>query len=163
MLSMTELLRPFVIYFLPILLWQVWLALKDSPKKYLWYFLIPLFLFSGLWHAKHLFMYGQVTWTNHSGFNLYQAWSDMAHMPELEPELPSTFETGPPNINSEVHGRNSRKISQEIMKAIWYRPGVAFVNILKQAGKLLKPETKIYEHDPQHFIFGPYRIAVWLR
>ena len=86
-LSMLELLRPFMIYLLPLFLLVEWHRIHLKAPRCglaLTAFLLPVVVLSGGWHL-HLYLAHdhQITWTNISGYNLQRAWEDRSGNPRL--------------------------------------------------------------------------------
>jgi hypothetical protein len=160
-LSMAELSRPFVVFLLPLLLAHAWLRLRRRPIALRVVLLAPVVLLSGAYHV-HLARRGQVTWTNHSGFNLHNAWP-MAPWPDLVEEV----NAGPlrpgrwANLDTPEHAENSRRFQRAVasyvrdhpLESVWHAGGriVAF----------LQARTTVYRQEPRHVLLGLYRATVW--
>jgi hypothetical protein len=71
---MAELSRPFVILILPVWLVGGYQVLRGLPWRYHAAFVVPIVIISGVWHINLLVEHGQITATNHSGYNLSRAW-----------------------------------------------------------------------------------------
>jgi hypothetical protein len=168
-LSMAELTRPFVILLLPLLLLGSGLALatalpksKEQRNALLAMFFLPVLIFSGSWHAHLLSRHGQLSWTNHSGFNLQRAWK-MAPLPTFVPE-PGRSPLSPDrwaNLNTAEHAENSRRLQRSVLDYIAANPAHALVNIWDGWVSLLTPQTAIYDHRPDHAVLSVYRLLVW--
>jgi hypothetical protein len=76
-LSMAELLRPFFIYLLPIPFLFSLLRFKKKSIASCLFFLAPILLFSGGWHVRTALLVKQLSWSNHSGFNMVRAWPEV--------------------------------------------------------------------------------------
>jgi hypothetical protein len=162
-LSMAELMRPFVILLVPVLLFCAYQALKEFSVRRFLYFLAPLALFSGTWHAYVGYQYGQVTWSNQSGFNLINAWPK-AQMPELVPEINNKplAPLRPLNFNTAEHAENSRRLQKAVLQYMLEHPIDSMGNVLMQVGALLFGKTQMLSHRPDVWQFWIYRPCVWL-
>lgn len=161
-LSMAELSRPFVFFMLPLFILNAFFLLKSKLKSFS-LFLIPVFLFSGVWHF-HLFMkYRQITWSNHTGFNLSKAW-DMVEPPPLVKEVhdaplkPHRWR----NLNTPEHYENSRRLQKTILKYIATHPLESVVHIARQILYFLTPQIRIGKFHPRHQILRVYRPLAWI-
>lgn len=142
-LALAELSRPFVLLLMPFFLVFAILSLRKLPRKALIAFLIPLLLISGGWHLKLLiFNQGQVFWSNHSGFNLYRAWEQVADIPEPPPE-PQTWDRRN-QIHSQEHYLNSQVIQRVVFEFIVKNPGDAFSYMFERIGVFLEPRTSFF-------------------
>jgi hypothetical protein len=160
-LSMAELMRPFVFFSLPLLLFCSYQALRKFPKKYFFYFLIPIALFSGTWHFYIAFQHGQITWTNHSGYNLARAW-EMVDLPMLIPETHNQ-PLGPDrwvNLNTTEHYQNSQIIQKAIFEYILTHPIQSIRNFAYRVYQMAHVKTSIYTYEPNHWILYVYRPLV---
>jgi len=162
-LSMAELMRPFVIFVLPLLLLGTFVALRNRPKRYLLYFLAPLVLFSGTWHLNMFFRHGQIAWSQHGGFNLMRAWP-MVPKPTLIPEVhnqplqPYRWA----NKNTQEHYENSRRLQEAVVQYILSHPYDCAGHLYDQIGALLFGKTRLFTHDPQSPLLWVYRPFVWI-
>ncbi len=74
-LTCAELSRPFVLFVVPILVFNFYLRMKKKKKLYLILFLTPLILVSGGWRVKlYQFNGPQIIWSDYGGCNVYEAW-----------------------------------------------------------------------------------------
>ena len=167
-LSMAELARPFMIAVVPLLLlfaaYHYWQA--GLRRRFL-LFLLPVFLFSGLWHLKLLvFNDGQVVWSNHGGTNLFRAWIPLVDQdvmnPQLQPEAPplNDFGWALDNINTQVHAENSRVRSQAVITGIKAQPAAALDLLWQKTLIFTQPRTDMYAHNPQQPVLVWYRLLV---
>lgn len=164
-LTMAELLRPFFIFVLPFCIWGAYVALRKVPIRYFIYFLLPTIIISGGWHLHMGVSFGQITWSNHSGFNLLRAWP-MVDLPPLVEETGNS-PLGPErdqwkNLNTAEHTENSRRIQSAILQYIFDHPLASFNHILLRIDTLLSARTSIYQHVPEHNVLGLYKLAVRL-
>ncbi len=170
-LSMAELSRPFMLALMPVLLaWAIALLWKRK-QQWIW-FLAPLLLFSGGWHAKLLVRHGQLIWSNHAGSNLVGAWAPLLDHPtleaSLEPEEPplEVNEWTWDNLNTEVHYRNSAKRKAAVAAAIKAQPGAAWEHFLHKIGTFTEPQVGMYAWHPDGPEIDAYRwlvhVAYWL-
>ena len=161
-LSMAELMRVFMVFLLPVLLFFSYQALKNFPAKYYLYFLTPIVLFSGVWHFYIALQHRQITWTNHSGQNLRRAWPE-AELPMLVPEVndrPLALARWP-NLNTVEHYENSRRIQKAILRYVLENPIQSASNIVNRLSRLLAVQTSIYGYEPSHWVFCFYKPLVW--
>ncbi len=162
-LSMAELMRPFMIFILPILLFGTYLALRNRPKRYFLYFLAPLILFSGTWHLNMYVRHGQVAWSQHGGFNLMRAWP-MAPKPMLvresnnQPLQPYRWA----NKNTQEHYENSRRLQEAVVQYMLAHPYDSLGHLYDQIGALLFGKTQLFTHKPESPLFWVYRPFVWI-
>jgi hypothetical protein len=160
-LSMAELLRPFMFFLLPLLLFCSYQALRNFPIKYFFCFLLPIALFSGVWHVNIALQHGQITWTNNSGQNLIRAWP-MVEIPMLVAETHNQpLATNRwPNLNTTEHYQNSQIIQKAVLKYILKHPVQSTVRIVHRLTYLLSVKTSIYYYKPNHWIFWIYKLFV---
>lgn len=162
-LSMFELLRPFVFYLIPLLLLCAHQRLKALPIRYFAYFLLPVLLFSGSWHGYIAARHGQVTWSNHTGFNLIRAWP-MVDPPLLVPEsndrplAPDRLE----NLNTREHLENSRRLQARIFEYIVTHPRESLENAAFRMYQFMKVPTHLHINNPPYPELWLYRMLVWL-
>ena len=161
-LSMTELARPFMLVMVPLLvIWNLWRLWPAGRARVLW-FLLPLLLFSGGWHAKLLiFNRGQLLWSNHSGSNFSGAWYPFADWGYLDtiilPEEPPLHEPLWHNINTYTHGYNSQVRKNHVWTAMKAQPGKALNHFIDQLLIFTGVRTDIYVHQPQGPLITVYR------
>jgi 4-amino-4-deoxy-L-arabinose transferase-like glycosyltransferase len=158
-LALAELSRPFVLLLMPFFMLFGILALRKLPRKVLISFLVPVLLISGGWHLKLLvFNQGQIFWSNHSGFNLYRAWEEIAEIPE-PPEEPQTWDRRN-QIHSQEHYLNSQAIQSAVLKFIIKNPGEALSFIISRLRIFLQPRTAFFEHpELGGILIEMYRIS----
>ena len=158
-LALAELSRPFVLLLMPIFLIFGYLSLRQLPKKVLISFLIPVVLISGGWHLKLLvFNNGQIFWSNHSGFNLYRAWEEIAAIPD-PPKEPQTWD-GRNQIHSQEHFLNSQIIQGAVFIFIAKNPGEAFSYMISRVAIFLEPRTSFFD-EPElgGILINAYRLG----
>ncbi len=160
LLSLIELTRPFVFLFMPIFLLAIWLMLRKFSKVNFAVFLVPILLLSGGWHAKMAIQHGQLNWTNHSGFNMYQSWNEFAGDFKFE-EAPRHAGLSP-NINTDRHFAKSKELTQLILKSWTKHPWGAIKHVGLRATQFFSPQTDLLLAKPSHWIFGAYRVVIWL-
>ena len=166
-LSMAELTRPFMIAaVIPLLVFQFFYYRQANMKPLYWYFLIPLILFSGGWHAKLIiFNQGQIIWSNHGGSNLSNAWAPVIDHKttrgKLKTEKPPRYENAWTwdDINTQVHAENSKLWQQAVVAGIRQNPREAWIHLQRKAAIFLAPRTEMYGYDPQGPHINRYR---WL-
>lgn len=161
-LSLVDLTRPFAVVLLPPLTWGAWYALRRAEGRPFLAFLAPLLILSGGWHLHALRLEGQLTWGNHSGFNLQRGWPD-APLPPLLPEAGSQPLASDrwKNLNTPAHGVNSRLIQASILDFMRERPGFALRHALKKLAHFTAVQTGFYNWHPQSPWLVLYRPAVW--
>jgi hypothetical protein len=159
-LSMAELLRPFMIFVLPVALVCAFAALRRLPRRCALAFLVPILLFSGMWHIHVAHAHGQLTWSNHSGFNLrLSQLLPPESVPPLEMEHAERLGPGRwPNLNSEIHTQNSRKIQSAVVGYMIRHPVDGTVRLARAFWKLVATPTKVHIHDPARPRHGPFRV-----
>ena len=147
-LSMAELSRPYMILFLPFLAVWAYVKIGRRQKRIFLYFLIPVLLFSGLWHLKLLVFNGQLTWSNHTGFNLAKCWVFVEKPPLLpEPDTPLKPKRWN-NLNTVEHLENSRRIQAEIINYILKNPLAGTAHIFRRVTHLMSAPTRLYKYNP---------------
>lgn len=161
-LALTELTRPFMLVMLPLLVaWNLYHSWQAGRARILW-FLVPLLLLSGGWHAKLLiFNRGQLLWSNHSGSNLSGGWYpvvDWAHLdtvllPEDPPLRPPMWH----NLNTYTHTYNSQLRKQAVWDAIRQKPGESWQHFVNQFFLFTGVRTDIYNHQPEGSLITVYR------
>jgi hypothetical protein len=166
-LSMAELARPFMLAILPILLVGAYLRLRGAPKRRFAVLLVPLALFSGVWHA-HLFMaHHQILSTNHSGFNLLRAWRDAPiRLNALVQEDRTPVAKGRwPNLNTAEHNANSQVLEHDVLAYILTNPGKALPHAVARIAYFISAPVSTYQgtnHErsvPPHPVLSIYRVV----
>jgi hypothetical protein len=162
LLALAELSRPFVFYLLPIILWLTVRALRGVPRRGLLVFLLALFVGIGPWHIYQLLAHDQLTWGNHSGFNLMRVWLNTPQ-PALVPEIHATpLAPGRwANIDTAEHAENSRRLQTAVMHYILTHPLQSAARVVWRIAALMQVKTAIWRHVPHSPIFLIYRPAVW--
>lgn len=161
-LSMTELTRPFVFLLLPVLLLGAYQTLRERPRHCLLCFLAPVVLFSGAWHLYIAYQHGQITWSNHAGFNICRAWP-MVEKPELVPEnnnqplQPGRLE----NLNTAEHGENSRRLQAAVVNYIATHPRQSIKHGITLMQRFFAAPTEFYTARQSSPLFLLYRPFVW--
>jgi len=161
-LSMTDLMRPFVFFLLPVVLLGAYQSLQKRPRRYLLCFLAPVVLFSGGWHLYITCRHGQITWSNHAGFNLCRAWP-MVKKPELAPE-PNNRPLMPgrgANVNTAEHYENSCRLQKAVLDYIKTHPRQSFWHGVTLMRRFLAGQTDIYKVRPHSQLFTFYGPLVW--
>jgi len=155
-LSMAELSRPFFILILPFVMICAWMVLGKIKRFSFLLFLLPIFLFSGVWHAYIGVRFDQAFWSNTGGFSLWRAWKDYYSTDPAPMRLIKETSNQPlandgrwENINTPEHSQNSTVLQRAIV-AWWVGHPRRFA--IASVEKLLyffSTPTKIYNHDPQ--------------
>ena len=161
-LAMTELSRPFVIYWMPVMLVLAWRMLGRSRKLWLG-FLAPIVMISGLWHA-HLYLdFRQLTFTNHTGANLARGWPQVVHDTPIDETQGVAVRPGRWfDRNTEVHTQNSQMLERAVFKYWRDNPWASVRHLAYRLRELLSAKTQLYSHDPQSWVFWFYGPMVWL-
>jgi 4-amino-4-deoxy-L-arabinose transferase-like glycosyltransferase len=164
-LAMAELMRPFFLFILPICIIGAYIVFRRLPVRYFVGFLFPIVMLSGVWHFHLAVSFGQLTWSNHSGFNLVRAWP-MVEIPPLVAETQNA-PLGPDedqwqNLNTAEHAENSRRLQAAVIHHIITHPINSFNHMLLRVDILLSARTSIYQHNPESDILGLYKLAVRL-
>jgi hypothetical protein len=138
-LSVVGLTRPFAIFLVPIVSLLVVRRLGLKRRREVATFLAGVALLALPWHLHLLVSHGQPTMSNHTGFNLHNAWP-MAPMPGLIPE-----DRKPPNrwFNNPQHIVNSRRIQSAIGGWIAAHPWLAVRNVLRRVDAMLEGKTVV--------------------
>jgi hypothetical protein len=163
-LALAELSRPFVFLMLPLMLVGAYQTLRRRSMQSLIAFLVPVMLLSGGWHLYQLVRYDQITWSNHTGFNLHRAWF-MVETPPLVQELhDAPLKPGRlPNLNTAEHYENSRRLERAVLEYIVDHPGASALHAARRFKLMLfEVRTSIYSHRPVSGVFLVYRPLVWL-
>lgn len=162
-LSLAELTRPFFIYLLPFLALAACVYLRPWGWRRVALFLAPILLLSGSWHLHIARTQGQLAWSNHSGYNLMRSWPMVAIPPLIAetadaPLAPDRWA----NLNTVIHGQNSRIIQSAVVAYIREHPGQAAGHVLFRLGAFLSIPTGYYNWHPEHPGLWLYRLAAWI-
>lgn len=160
-LSMTELSRPFVVYIMPLLILSSYFMIKRSNLKYQFLvFIFPIILFSGFWHLHLYINLDQITFSNHSGFNLSRAWN--LKSVDLIPEKNNTplYEGGWENLNTIEHSINNEILQNAVFDYWLENPKESILHAIDRINELLSANTEIYGFKPKSKWFGVYKIIV---
>ncbi|MCH7611490.1 MAG: hypothetical protein IIB10_12500 [Chloroflexi bacterium] len=159
-LSLAELTRPFFIFLLPIVILVALVRLRELSRRHLLVFLAPIILLSGTWHLYQFTRYGQLTWSNHSGFNLSRAWP-MVEPPDLIPEVSPPIELGRwPNLNTAEHAENSRRWQAALVQYVIENPIYSADHVMRKFTDFAGAPTGIWAHQPVHPALDLYRPTV---
>jgi hypothetical protein len=161
-LAMTELSRPFVIYWLPMLLFITGRMVGRNRGVWLG-FMAPIVLISGLWHV-HLYLdFRQLTFTNHTGANLARGWPQVEHAAPIDETSGVAVRPGRWfDRNTEVHTQNSRMLERAVFRYWLDNPWASVRHLAYRLSELLSAKTRLYSHDPQSWVLWIYRPMVWL-
>lgn len=167
-LSMTEFMRPFMIFLLPLLLLGAWQSLRSRPRSYFLCLVAPVILFSGIWHVHLFCRHGQVVSSNHSGYNLIRAWP-MVERPELIPESvkPGSRMERWAAANSPEHFENSQRLQKAVLQHVAENPASSLLHGLKLVRRFFAPQIDLYgspPDSPAFLLYGPFvwAAALWL-
>ena len=171
-LSMTELSRPFLVFILPLFIIFSYLNFQESIRKQqLIVFLTPIILLSGLWHAHLFITHKQITFSNHSGYNLIRAWP-LDNLPDLEIEVNNTpIKNGSQNqqnykdktwenLNTVEHSENSKRLQKAVIEYWLTYPGKSTLYTLERVDDLLSAKTKLYKNEADSEWLGGYKLLV---
>jgi hypothetical protein len=138
-LSVVGLTRPFAVFLLPLVVLLVVRRLKLRQRREVLVFVAGICLLALPWHLQLLVRHGQPTMSNHTGFNLRNAWP-MVPMPPLIPEdrtLPNRW------FNNPQHIVNSHLVQGAILGYIVQHPGLALVNVGRRLNAMLDAKTVV--------------------
>jgi len=161
-LSMAELTRPFMIFFMPVLaLSAYWSFRKGARKKQFLAFIIPVLILSGGWNGYQFFAHQQITFSNHTGFNLSRAWpnvpqSDLVDEIHDTPLVDDRWE----NLNTPEHSANSKQRQKTVFRYWLDHPYESLITALKKVVHFLSGETAIYTYEPKSDWFWVYKLFV---
>jgi len=160
-LALAELTRPYLLLFLPLLLLGAWCGLPAGRRARFVALLLPLLLISGAWHAHQWVRHGQLTWSNHAGFNMIRAWRMVAY-PELIPEPGSAPVASDRlgNLNTPEHTENSRRLRRAVLDHIRANPGDSALHMLERVAIFVGAGHQIEDHAPDHPVLAPYDVVV---
>jgi hypothetical protein len=167
---MAELVRPFVLALLPVFLLSAYLRLRQRPRRFFLALLVPLCLFSGVWHLHLALAHGQVLWTNHSGFNLVRAWpqtplrsDDFIEEVHNQPVAERRW----PNLNTEEHFVNSKMLQRAVLDYVVTHPRAALSNAFARILDFVTIPTSTNRHlaqprrPPEHPLLRVYRLVAF--
>jgi hypothetical protein len=157
-LTTMELLRPFGLFVLVVLVAYATLLLHRRRKLVLGAMLVPIVALSGAWHLK-LFIVngGQIVWSNHGGYNLYNGWQK--HVPDTPPvdklslkELASLTHqdfvgSGTGNrmrIDSELHTMRSQAMGRAVTRFIVRHPVESLRHVHTGLARLFEPKIIVF-------------------
>lgn len=132
LLVLMDSMRPYGMLILAVVV--PWLALRSWNMhriRGVVYLCLPL-LISVFWHGHHIINLGQMTWSNHAGFNFCNAW-ECPPPPHLLPESPPLADGYWANINTEAHQYNSQQLLKSGIEFQLTHP----VQSIQRAGKLI--------------------------
>jgi hypothetical protein len=138
-LSIFGLTRPFAVFLVPLVAFLVARRLGLRPRRELVAFLVSAAVLVLPWHLQLLARHGQITMSNHTGFNLRNAWP-MVRMPELIPEdrtLPNRW------FNNPQHIVNSRRVQGAVLGYIAGHPWIAFKNVARRLDAMIDARTVV--------------------
>jgi hypothetical protein len=160
-LSMAELSRSIMFILMPLaIVWGI-LSLGRVDRRYKVAFLVPVLLLSGSWHVYILGAHGQLTSGNHSGFNLrLTKMFPEGFAPPLEVAEETRVKPGRwPNLNTEIHGANSRKLERAVFEYMLSHPIDGGARVLRAVGALVATPIVIHMNNPGRERHGALRSA----
>jgi hypothetical protein len=132
LLVLMDSMRPFgMVVLLVVAPWLLWRSWQVHRWAGVLICAMPL-LISVAWHSHHIVNLGQANWSNHTGFNLCNAW-ECPRPADMQPEAPPVADGLWPNINTEVHQQNSQRLLQSGLAYQLAHPGQSLI----RAGELL--------------------------
>jgi len=157
-----DMMRPFTMVFTPLF---AALAIYDIYKKHGWqrliYFCVPLTIIV-VWHFNHIFVLGQVNWSNHAGFNICNAWRcpPISLITEDEQLAYNLW----PNINTDTHQENSQRLLHWFVTYLQANPGVILPTLsrLLQNNVLITRTSLEYIHPVVATIFTVFYLGGFL-
>ncbi|MCC6471488.1 MAG: hypothetical protein IT563_24445 [Alphaproteobacteria bacterium] len=158
-LALAELTRPFLALFVLPLLLGAWFTLR-RPARFA-ALVVPVLVLAGGWHAHQAINHGQLTWSNHSGFNLIRAWR-MVPYPELVPEpgnAPVALNRLP-NLNTPEHGENSRRLRRAVFGYVLAHPLDSALQMAERVAIFVGAGHQIEDHDPDDPFLPVYDVVV---
>jgi hypothetical protein len=124
-----DMMRPFTMVFTPLF---AALAIYDIYKKHGWqrliYFCVPLTIIV-VWHFNHIFVLGQLNWSNHAGFNICNAWH-CPRIPLITEDEQLAYNLWP-NINTTIHQENSQRLLHWFFTYVQANPGIILPSLLR--------------------------------
>jgi hypothetical protein len=163
-LSMAELSRPFMIFLLPLLLLGAYFILAaGGQRRPFLVFLIPVLLFSGVWHVYLLAAHGQLTFSNHAGFNISRAWPQIPAVPMVEETHAAPLASGRwPNLNTDEHALNNQRLQAAQFQYWFAHPAQSVLFAFSRVNDLLSGDTKRGFYPPDLPWLGLYVFLVRL-
>jgi hypothetical protein len=157
-MTFMELLRPFGLFVLILLLVYGTALLYRNQRRALLAMLIPVVMFSGVWHLKlFLFNGGQIVWSNHGGHNLYNGWRNLMSndiefdmlTPEerlamSQQEFVGTGVSRRLRLDSELHTVEGRMLGQEVTRFILRHPAASVAHVYEGYTRLFEPKLNIF-------------------
>lgn len=132
LLVLMDSMRPFgMVVLLIVAPWMLWRSWRIHRWAGVVICALPL-LISVAWHSHHIVNLGQSNWSNHTGFNLCNAW-ECPRPADMQPEAPPVADGLWPNINTEVHEQNSQRLLKSGLAYQLAHPG----QTVRRAGELL--------------------------
>lgn len=161
LLAFLELLRPFVLPLLPLLLLYTIFQWRHLPRRALISFGFVFLLLSGGWHLKVFALHqGQVLWSNYTGFNLSRAW-----LPEADRTLPPIKK--PDGLWNRANNREtyskSLELREQVVEEVLSQPTRSIQRALQRIRLFASPQvTAYFKPAPDHWIVPVYVFAVRL-
>lgn len=164
-LSMSELTRPFMAYLMPLLAVGAYFffVTRGLHGRQFAAFVLPIILISGGWHAYLLGAHGQLTISNHTGYNVARAWPQIPPVqlidePHYAPLAPGRWA----NLNTEEHGENSRRAQLSQLRYWITHPVGSALFAASRLADFLRADTAFDGFVPESRWFGVYALAVRL-
>lgn len=115
LLAIADNTRPYMMLFTPVIATLVgWHVIRRHTPRLLVFLCIPLIPIV-LWHAYHLIALQQTTWSNHTGYNLCNAWP-CPNQVVLQPEAPPRSANRSINLNTALHTQNSQQLTKALIE-----------------------------------------------
>jgi hypothetical protein len=135
---------------------------RIRSRRRVLYFLIPVLLVSGTWHAHLLAAHRQLSASNHFGVNLWRCWNTRVS-PLAKPVVEQDAPLAPgrwANLNNPQHLKNSLRLRKKIIRYIVDHPGDSAAFMVGRVWKLTAGETAIYVHKPSSPVLSIYSPVV---
>ncbi len=159
-LSMAELDRPFVLLFVPFLLAGAYGDLRHCARHAFAALLIPVGLFSGIWHAHLFAVHHQVLSTNYSGFNLRRAWPQAPLDASVSESHSHPRTERWPNLNTEEQQRQSQTLQRAVLAYLLANPREVLPAAVRKIVRFIRAPISMYGRvAPPHPILAVYRLA----
>lgn len=128
-LAWLDSLRPFMMLVVPLLvLWLLLRARGSTPWRTTVWLLLPL-LPNLVWHAYHIGVLGQLSWSSHAGMNIGRAWIPAAALDAMR--------NAPTDMNSSAYLAVSNALLAETRAWIIANPAAAFERTFALLGAML--------------------------